>query len=241
MVNSKKYKFKIKSRKIQLVADKLLLFKLFKKLNGRFWGIYGVLIFSIFMLISFVILPSSRDVSTALSDFGTDIRTAPLFTAALFFAGYGLWKWRNYLAKSSKSPGLVALSITGIIFGLYMVAFLPVGVNDTVERFHYFGFGLAGFFMITTVFLDLLLRKTKKGKAQRKWQFIRIFSLFLIISGAIVTILSADRFGPIINYALVGEGLILLGFATWVMARTYQPEGLQSGFSKVLNKIMIIE
>lgn len=241
MKDAKKYKFKLKSKKIQLVADKILLFKLFKKLNGRFWGVYGVVIFSIFMLISFVILPDSRNVSTALSDFGTDIRTAPLFTAALFFAGYGLWKWRNYLAASSKTPSLVTLSITGIIVGLYMIAFLPVGVNDTVEMLHYFGFGIAGFFMVVSVLVDLLLRKTKKGKSQRKWQIIRIASLVLIISGVVVTFLSADRFGSLLTHALIGEGLILLGFATWVIARTYQPEGLQSGFSKVLNKIIIVE
>ena len=105
MAKTKKYKFKIKSKKIQLVADKLLLLKLFKKLNGRFWGIYGLLMFVVFMAICFIILPEYRDVSTAFSDFGTDIRTAPFFTAGLFFAGYGLWRWRNYLAKSSKSPG----------------------------------------------------------------------------------------------------------------------------------------
>ena len=241
MSKTKKYKFKIKSRKIQLVADKLLLLKLFKKLNGRFWGIYGLLMFIVFMAICFIILPEYRDVSTAFSDFGTDIRTAPFFTAGLFFAGYGLWRWRNYLAKSSKIPGLVTLSITGIIVGLYMVAFLPVGVNDTVESLHYFGFALAGVFMISTVMIDLLLRKTKKGKSQKKWQIIRIFALLIIIAGATVTALSANRFGPVFNYALIGESLLVLGFASWVIARTYQPEGLQSGFSKVLNKILIVD
>lgn len=241
MAKAKKYSITLKTRKIQLVADKILLLRMLRKLNGRFWGIFGLVMLFISILINFAIRPELRDVSTAFSDFGTDVRTSPYFTAGLFAGAYGLWRWRNYLERSMKNPGLITLLITLIIIGLYMVAFLPLGWKDSVTWLHYFGFTLAGVSMSLTVLVDILLRKTRRGRNQRTWQLFRIVSLVEIIVGMIITIMSADAFDFGLDHSLLGESLILLGFGQWVLIKTYQAEGVKSGFSRALGKVVIIK
>lgn len=238
---AKKYKFNLKTHKIQVILDRILFLRVIRRMHGRFWGIFGLMMLSVALVICFIILPDLRTLDTAFSDFGTDIRTAPIFTAGVFAAAYGLWRWRNYLVRTSKNSGLVTLLITLIILGLYMVVFMPIGWSETAERIHYFGFGMAGIAMLATVVVDLLLRKTKKGKNYKKWQIIRIFSLLLIITGLIIAMMSAEKFGAKLNYSLVGETLVLVGFGTWVLTKTYQGEGARSSLSKILNKIVIVD
>jgi len=212
-----------------------------KKLNGRFWGVYSLIMLDIALAICFYIRPELRDISTAFSDFGTYAETAPYFTAGLLAAGFGLWRWRNYISKSSKNPSLVTLFLTLIIVSVFVVAFMPLGLNNTVDSLHYFGFGLAGVGMILTVFADLLFRKTKKGKHKLKWQLVRVLSLLMISIGGVITIFSAEKFGRVLELALLGEMLVLTGFGIWVVTRTYQGEGVRTGFSRVLHKVLIIE
>ena len=238
---NKRFKLTVKTKHIQLVADKILLLRLMKKLNGRFWGIYGLVMLQASIALCFYLQPELQEISTAFSDFGTTAKTAPYFTAGLFAAAYGLWRWRNYLSKSSKHPELITLSITAVIVGLYMVAFLPLNINDTVDSLHYLGFAIAGIGMVVTVLVDLLLRKTRKGRHKVWWQAIRVFCLLLIGAGITITMLSAERLTDTLELALLGEGMLLIGFSLWVMARTYQGEGVQTGFSRALSKVIIID
>lgn len=241
MPKPKQYKIKLKSRKIQVVADKVLLLRMMRRLHGRFWGIFGLIMLELGLLICFILRPELRSLSTAFSDFGTDIQTAPFFIGGVFAAAYGLWRWRNYVSRTFKNPGIITLLITTIIVGLYMIVFMPVGINDTIDRLHYLGFGIAGLGMASTVLADLILRKTKKGKGFRKWQAIRLVSLGFILIGLTITLLSAERFDFNMDISLVGESMLLVGFGIWVITKTYQGEGARSNISKLINKILIIQ
>lgn len=238
---STNFKFKIRSKKIQVVLDKILLIKLMRKLNGRFWGVFGLLVLDSMLLLCFYIQPELQSISTAFSDFGTYAKTAPYFTVGLLAGAYGLWRWRNYLSKASTRPGLVTLFLSFIIFGLYVVALTPLGINETVDTLHYIGFAFAGAGMIMTVTADTFLTRVKKNRRNKTaWQLYRFLNILLIIFGMTVTMLSADRFGDPLQLSLLGETLILVGFSNWVIDRTYQGEGVQSGFSKALDKVLII-
>ena len=241
MASPKKYKLTIKSKRIQVVADKVLLLRLMRRLHGRVWGIFGLVMLEISLVICFIVRPDLRKLSTAFSDFGTDIQTAPFFIAGVFIAAYGLWRWRNYVSRTFKNPGVVTLLITMIIIGLYLTIFMPVGINDTIDDLHYFGFALAGASMALTVLADLILRKSKKTKGYRKWQLIRLFSLVLILAGIAITIMSANRFNFDYDISLVGESMLLTGFGMWVIVKTYQGDGARSRISRLINKVLIIQ
>lgn len=241
MAGTKSYKIKLRSRKIQVIADRVLLLRLMRRLHGRFWGIFGLVMLELGLLVCFILRPELRSFSTAFSDFGTDVQTAPFFIGGVFAGAYGLWRWRNYVSRTFKNPGMITLLITLIIIGLYMIAFMPIGINETVDRLHYLGFTLAGLGMAATVIVDLILRKAKKGKGFRKWQIVRLLSLGMILIGITISFLSADRFDFKMDISLVGESLLLIGFGTWVLTKTYQGEGARSNVSKLLNKVLIIE
>lgn len=238
---NKKFKFTFRSKKYQLILDKILFIRLFKSIHGRYWGVFGLLILLIFLSISFGIARNSIDWSVAISIFGTDTRTAPYFTAGLLFGAYGLWRWRNYLNRTTANPGLLTILITLTIVGLFLVAFMPLGWTYTAETLHYFGFALAGISMVLTVVADYLMTKTKKTKNQKKWQIIRLFSIVTILIGLVITLLSTNRMNNIFNIALIGESLVLIGYAIWIITKTYQGEGRKTGFSKLLNKLVIIK
>lgn len=237
----KKYKFKVRSRKIQVIADKIIFLRVLKRIHGRYWGIFGLAMLTTALGICYAIERETIDWSIAISTFGTDTRTIPYFTAGLFAGAYGLWRWRNYLNRTTTNPGVITLLITLTILGLYMVAFMPLGWTHTVETLHYLGFAIAGVSMALTVLADIVLRKTKKSKHQRKWQFIRLFSMLMIITGLVVTYLSSTRMNFVLNSALAGELAILLGYGVWIVTKTYQGEGRKTGVSKLLNKIVIID
>src|SRR5687767_7465523 len=118
--------FTYKKRHIQVLLDKVLIFRFVKNLHGRFWGVAGIIVMVAGFTICFLIRPDLIDISTALSDFGTDIRTAPYFAGSVFFAAYGLWRWRNYLYRNWKRSMPVTGLVTLTILGLYLVALMPV-------------------------------------------------------------------------------------------------------------------
>ncbi len=238
---AKKYRFTFRSRKIQVIVDKLLLLQFFRRIHGRYWGIFGLLALSVLLGVCFLIKNEPVDWTMMISKFGTDTKTIPYFTAGLFIGAYGLWRWRNYLNRTTTSPGVITTLITLTIVGLYLVAFMPLGWTHTVETLHYFGFALAGISMALTVLADIALVKTRKSKNQRKWQIIRMFSMVLIVTGLVITLLSSNRMDNILSIALVGELAILLGYAIWIITKTYQGEGRKTGASKILNKLVIIK
>ncbi len=238
---SKSYRIKVKSRKIQVVLDKILLARLFKRLHGRFWGIYGLLVLNIGLMVCFLIKPELWRPETAFSEFSKYSNTAPYYMAGMFAAAFGLWKWRNYLTRTLKNTALITLLITLIVAGLYLIAFMPLGWNEAAEKLHYFGVALVGVSISLTVMADIVLLKTRKKKHFRLWQFFRISSFLIIVSGLVVTALSANRFGKKLDIALIGEYLMLFGFGLWVILKTYLGEGKRSAISKLVNKVIIFE
>jgi hypothetical protein len=137
------YLFTIRGRKFQVIADKVLFFRILQRLHGRFWGVAAIIGASLGLSICFIIQPSMWNASTAFSDFGRDVRTAPFFAGSMFFGAYGLWRWRNYLGRTLKRPGPVIGLLTLTIIGLYLVALMPVSWQPWPYRVHFFGVFLA--------------------------------------------------------------------------------------------------
>ena len=123
-------------RTIHVIADKVIIFRLMRNLHGRFWGVAGVLIMLGGFTACFLIRPDMLHVSTAFSDFGSDVKTAPWFAAAMFFGAYGLWRWRNYLRRTLKHSKPV-IWLTGFtVAGLYVAALMPVAWEPWPYRIH---------------------------------------------------------------------------------------------------------
>ncbi|MCA9348885.1 hypothetical protein KC878_01940 [Candidatus Saccharibacteria bacterium] len=238
---AKKFRLTLHSKRIVIVIDKILLLRAAKKLHGRFWGITGLLGIVIGFTACFLIEPSFLKLNSAFSDFSRDTRTAPYFAGSIFLGAYGLWRWRNYLARTFKKPGVIVSLISLTILGLYVVALLPLAWgNGRAYHLHMYGFSLVGLSMALTVFADTLLRKTKKSRNIRKWQVIRFFSLACILVGGVITALSTE-INNILGLALVGESLILFGYGIWVITKTYQGEGPSSRLSQILNRVIVVE
>ena len=179
-------------------------------------------------------------IATAFSDFGRDVRTAPFFAGSMFFAAYGLWRWRNYLSRTVKRSGPVLILLSLTILGLYLVALMPVSWKPWPYRIHLFGFALAGFSMVLTVVVDGLLTKTKKSKYPLPTRSLRFLSVVLIIVGGYITFGSTEIIAWY-RLSLLGECLILLGYAIWVYMKTIQGEGPRSRLSVVIGKIVEIK
>ena len=225
-----------KNQTVRLLMDKVLIFQFFAKLHGRFWGVAGISMMSIGFAVCFAIRPDLRDISTAFSDFGNDVRTAPYFAGSVFIGAYGMWRWRNYLARTWKRTRPVTGLISLTILGLYIVALMPISWNS---RIHMGGMILTGFSMLATVVFDELLSKSSR-RGHFPWRTIRITSFLLIVAGGWLTFGSADLVGWY-NVALLGEAMMLLGYLLWVGVKTYQGEGNRSQLSKSLHKIVLID
>jgi len=235
-----KYKITFRERKFFVSLDKVLFFKTLQKLHGRFWGIAAINGMVLGLSVCFLIRPEMLHISTAFSDFGRDVRTAPFFAGSMFFAAYGLWRWRNYLSRTVKRPGPVLALLSLTILGLYIVALMPVSWKPWPYRIHLFGFALAGVSVVLTVVVDGLLTKTKKSKRTYMSRVLRIVSVLLIIIGGYITFGSAEAIGWY-RLALLGECLVLLGYIIWVYMKTIQGEGLRSKLSVLLSKIVEIK
>ncbi len=233
------YVFNFKHRRYKVLLDKVLMFRIIRKLHGRFWGIAAIFGLSLGFVICFVIRPDLFTASSAFSDFGKDVRTAPYFAGAVFFAAYGLWRWRNYLTRTLKRTRPIILLITLTILGLYLVALMPVSWRPWPYRIHLFGVFLAGATMALTVIYDILMSKTRRGHNAYKTRLIKFISLALIIIGGLVTFGSADVIGWL-ELSLVGELAMLSGYGIWVFLKTYQGEDPRSGIAKQLKKIVLI-
>lgn len=234
------YRITIRGKKLQVIVDKVLFFRVLQKLHGRFWGITAVMGMIVGMSICFAIRPELWSVSTAFSDFGKDVRTAPFFAGTMFFAAYGLWRWRNYLSRTLKRPGPVIFLITLTIVGLYLVALMPVSWKPWPYRIHLFGVMLAGVSMALTVVLDGLLTNTRRTSHLITSRIIRLTSVILIIIGGVLTYGSANAIGWY-SVALIGESLILFGYGLWVYMKTRQGEGARSKISSLIQKIVVIK
>lgn len=190
--------------------------------------------------ICFLIRPDLILISTAFSDFGTDIRTAPYFSGSVFFAAYGLWRWRNYLYRTWKRTMPVTGLITLTIFGLYLVALMPVGWRPIPYYIHMFGVILAGAAILATVVIDGLLTKSRQSKHAPWWRLVRFVSFTLIISGGLLTLGSADPFNWY-NVSLLGESLLLAGYFLWIALKTYEGEGNTTVLARILKKVVFID
>lgn len=228
-------------RTIHLIADKVVIFRLMRSLHGRFWGVAGVLIMIGGFTACFLIRPDLWHVSTAFSDFGSDVKTAPWFAAAMFFGAYGLWRWRNYLRRTLKHSKPV-IWLTGFtVAGLYVAALMPVAWEPWPYRIHMAAVTVVAVSMAATVVVDTLLTRTsRKKRFSAYWRMSRFISFSLIIIGGWLTFGSAAVVGWY-SLALLGETLMLFGYAIWVIDKTYHGEGSRSALSKMLKKIVLVD
>jgi len=190
--------------------------------------------------ICFLIRPDLLQLNTPFSDFGTDVRTAPYFAGAVFFGAYGLWRWRNYLSRTWKRdmPTLGFLTMT--IFGLYLVALMPVTWKPWPYRIHLVGISLVGISLVLTVVFDGLLTRTRSGQHAGKWRLMRLASFLLIVCGGLLTLGSLDSLGWF-HLALVGELAMLTGYGLWIGFKTYQGEGSRSAIGRLLKNFVLID
>ncbi len=234
------YTIRYGKRSIGLLIDKVIIFRLMRRLHGRFWGVAGVLIMGFFLSVCFAIRPDMLDWSTAFSDFGKDPRTAAYLAAALFFGAYGLWRWREYLRRTLKHARPVTGLIYMTILGLYIAALFPVAWSGWPYRMHFIGVVIFGISMAMTVVVDTLLTRTRKKKGAWLWQFFRLLSFMLIVIGGYVTFGSAE----VINWyelSLLGELLMFVGFTIWIVDKTYRGEGGRSRLSRLLHGLVLID
>jgi uncharacterized membrane protein len=232
--------FNFRRNHFTVLLDKVLVFRVFRNLHGRFWGIGAMMVLIIGFSVCFLIRPDLLTPSAAFSDFGEDVRTAPYFAGSVFFAAYGLWRWRNYLARTLKRTKPIIPLISLTIIGLYLVALMPVSWKPIPYKIHIFGVMLAGISMALTVLFDVLMSKTRKKTNYRKTKLIKFLCVLLIISGGIITFGSADITGWF-SMALVGELIMLVGYGIWVVLKTYQGEDPRSALSKQLKKIVLVD
>lgn len=237
---SRSVKFTFKQRHIELLLDKVLIFRFIRNLHGRFWGLAGISVMIIGFSVCFLIRPDLVRLSTAISDFGGDTRTAPYFAGSVFFAAYGLWRWRNYLSRSWRRPGIVTGLVTLTVVGLYLVALMPITWRPIPYHIHLFGVSLAGASMLVTVVLDGLLSKTGKDGHPNLWRLIRFLSFSLIVVGGVLTFGSIDSIGWY-DVSLLGETLLIAGYFIWITLRTFLGEGNRTVLARILRKLVLID
>ncbi len=236
---NKYIKLSFRKRNVKLLLDKVLIFRFIRQLHGRFWGVAAVTGLTIGLTVCFLIRPDMFVITTAFSDFGNDIRTAPYFSGAVFFAAYGLWRWRNYVARTLKHSTTFYYLISLTILGLYLVALMPVSWKPWPYRIHIFGFTLVGLTIMAIVVTDGLISKTRRTKHTKTWQLLRITSILLILVGGALTFGSVPAIGWF-DVSLLGETMMLGGYALWIYFKTYLGEGAQSQLSKLARKIGLI-
>lgn len=239
-LSGKLYIFNYKKKHFRVLLDNVLIFGLFKKLHGRFWGVASILIFCSGITICFLIRPEMIKLSTAFSDFGDDIRTVPYFTCAVFFTTYGLWRWRNYLSRTLKRTKPIIALLTFTIIGLYLVALMPSSWYGLPRTLHFVGFMIVGVSVAATVIFDILLSKTRRNQNAYRIKIVKSAAFLLIIIGTLITTASI-RYFNLTDISLVGEIMIFAGYAIWIITKTKQGEDPRSYLSKQLRKIVLID
>ena len=232
--------FSFGKRTIHYLGDRVIIFRLVRNLHGRFWGVAGLIIMTILIFICFLIRPDMLVWKTAISDFGRDVRTAPYLAAALFFGAYGLWRWRNYLRRTLRHSMPVTGLVTLTVIGLYIAALFPVAWEPWPYRIHMFGVIIFGISMAVTVVVDTILTKTKKKKNVLLWRFLRLISFVLIIAGGYITF-GSSTIANWYELSLLGEGLMFIGYAIWIIDKTYRGEGSRSRLSRLFNSVVLID
>lgn len=227
-------------RTLHFLADKVIIFRLMRQLRGRFWGLAGLLMMLVGLGVCFAIRPEMVSWSTAFSDFGSDVRTAPYLAASLFFAAYGLWRWRNYLRRTLKHARPLVWLLGLTVTGFYIAALMPVAWEPWPYRIHMFGVILSGATMAASVVADSLLTKVRKSRSLPLWRFIRFVSFWMIIIGGYITFGSASIIGWF-HLSLLGELIMFFGYLIWVADKTYRGEGARTQLSKILHRIVLID
>lgn len=232
-------KFRFRKQRISILLDRVLIFRVLQRIHGRFWGVAAILIMVSAFTICFLIRPDLLTADAALSYFGTDTRTAPYFAGAMFFAAYGLWRWRNYLMRTLRRKRPISSSIFITIIGLYLVALMPLNW-EPVYYIHMFGMCLVGFGAAATVVADSLLTKTPSNHRASLWRLLRLISFLLIIIGGTIIIGSIEEIGAF-HLMMIGELMVLAGFSIWVCIKTYMGEGRRSQLSRILKSIVFVD
>lgn len=227
-------------RTLRLIADKVILFRLMRSLRGRFWGVAGLTIMLIGLIACLLVRPDMIAWSTAFSEFGRDVRTAPYLAVSLFFGAYGLWRWRNYLRRTLRHSKPVTSLLGLTVAGFYLAALMPIAWEPWPYRLHVFGVILAGVGMASTVVVDTLLTRTRRKKGVILWRALRTISFLIIILGGYITLGSNSRV-QWFNLSLLGELLMFIGYGIWVTDKTYRGEGSRSRLSQILSKVVIID
>jgi hypothetical protein len=225
---------------IHILMDKVLFLRFLRHLHGRFWGIVGISAMLIGFGICFIIRPDLLRISTAFSYFGNDVRTAPYFAGSVFFAAYGLWRWQQYLARTWKRAMPVTGLVTLTVIGLYIIALMPLSWGAVQYIVHMFGVTLAYGSMLATVIMDGLLTKTSLRRDIRSWRLVRFISLVLILIGGWLTLGSVQGLGWY-HVSLLGETMLLTGYLSWIVLKTYVGEGNRTILSRILKKIVLID
>lgn len=233
------WKFAYKKRHFRILIDKVLFLRFLKNIHGRFWGVTAIIGMVVGFGVCFAIRPDLLQPDTAFSEFGNDIRTAPYFSGTVFFTAYGLWRWRRYLSRTWKRTMPVTGLVLLTILGLYLVALMPIGWKPVPYYLHLFGVSLAGASMLATVILDGLLTKARANTKGNHWRLWRIFALIAVLAGGWLTLGSTELLDWY-DVDLVGESLMLLGYFTWILVKTYQGEGGRSLVSKFLRDFVLI-
>lgn len=234
------YTLRYGKKTVRFVLNKVLIFRVMQRLANRSWGITGALIMSLGFAVCFAIRPDMLLWSTAFSDFGRDVRTAPYLAAALFFGAYGLWRWRSYLKRTLKRTRPITGLISLTVGGLYIAALMPIAWEPWPARIHIAGVVLAGLSMAATVVVDTLLTKIRRNKNLLWWRLLRLTSFLLIVAGGVITFGSVESIDWF-YLALLGEIMMFTGYVLWIFDKTYRGEGNRTQLSKLLHKIVLVD
>lgn len=218
-------------------VDKILVFRFFRLLHGRFWGLGTLVSILTGALIGYSIRPDLLDVNIPVSRLGTDIRTAPFFAGSMFFAAYSLWRWRIYLGHTIKKKQPLLPLISMSILGLYLIALMPVTWEVWPARLHDFGVIILGISMLLTVAADVILTVNRKSKHSAQWKLIKLASILLIFVGGIIVVLSLAQVN-VLNLILLGEVLMFLGYGSWVILKVALGEGRRSAIGRIVQKVV---
>lgn len=227
-------------RTFQFLADKVIIFRLMRDLRGRFWGVAGLSIMLVGLLVCLLVRPDMVSWSTAFSDFGRDVRTAPYLAVSLFFGAYGLWRWRNYLRRTLRHSRPITSLLGLTVAGFYLAALMPIAWEPWPYRLHVFGVVLAGIGMAATVVADTLLTKLRRKKGVVLWRTLRAVSFLLIIIGGYITFGSNSKIRWF-DLSLLGEATMFVGYGIWVVDKTYRGEGSRSTLGKILHKLVLVD
>ena len=231
---------RLRKYRITVILDKVLLFQVLRRLHGRFWGVAGVNGMILILAISYALQPTLLENNQPISNLGTDVRTAPYFAGAMFFASYGLWRWRRYLVRTLKRPRPLTWLVMLTIIGLYIVALMPISWEPVGYRAHMFGMTLVGLSALATVIIDTLLTKTHHSAGAWWWRTIRFASVVLISVGGYLTLVST-RTVSLMEASLTGEAMMISGYSLWIYLKTYQGEGRRTKMSRLLKRIVLVD